>query len=137
MEDILIHYWGTPLKVVFFVQHRGLEGSTPKIFPENQAPKSQNASGVPSRCFRESNLQIADRRECPPRIFSESSPQISNRKGCPPKFFQRIKSPSLKWQGVSPLGFFAENHLPKYRLGFLFFISAGDGILLSFHLDAG
>ena len=29
--DMLIHYWGTPLKLVFFVQHRGLEGSTPVV----------------------------------------------------------------------------------------------------------
>ena len=35
MEAILILYWATPLKLVFFVQHRGLEGSTPVVSQYN------------------------------------------------------------------------------------------------------
>ena len=58
-------------------------------------------------------------------------------KGVALRFFRRIKSPNLKAQGVSPQDF-SEKHLPSYRLVFLFFfISAGDGILTSFHSDSG
>ena len=56
--------------------------------------------GVSLRFFRESSPKLSNRQGCAPKIFRESSPQIS--RGVPLSFFDRIKSPNLKSQGVSP-----------------------------------
>ena len=116
---------------------------SPDLESQAVSPGIFSRMGCPRKILvAESPPQISNRKGCAPtvRFFRKSTPQISNRKGCPPKIFQRIKSPNLKWLGVSPLRFFSKNHLPNYRLGLSFFvISAGDGILLviSLPLDSG
>ena len=125
---------------------------SPQEFSGNHLPKSQIASSVPLRFFRESSPQISNRKQCPPnffqkikgpnlksqavypgdfslnhfpksqiassvalRIFRESDLQISNRKQCPPNICQRIISRNLKSQAVSPQEF-SGNHLPKSQI---------------------
>ena len=74
------------------------KGCRPKIFSDNQVPKSQIATGVPVRFFPEN--QVPKSQIARAVLSRESSPQISNRK--PKIFCERIKSPNLKSQGVPP-----------------------------------
>ena len=106
-----------------------IASSAPYDFLEHHFPKSQIASSITRRCFRETSPQISNRKQCPPKIPSgmetlrmkpmqtahecQSSenhlPTSQIASSVPRRFLQRIISPNLKSQAVSPEDFFRES----------------------------
>ena len=101
--------------------------SPPKIFPENQIPKSQiargvsydfsenqvpssqNARGVPLRFFRESNLQISIARGVPLEFFENHLPKSQIARGVPLKCFRESSSRISNCKGCRPKILFRES----------------------------
>ena len=105
MEAILINYWGTPLNIVFFVQHRGFEGNAPvrrfsrsKSRSRAQHLENSEADCAPVRSIRKNSSFYRSKsrsREKHPENFGEDCPPVQSILNVS-SFFSLHRAPVLK-----------------------------------------